>query len=93
MRSLQKYNNRSYTNKMIDTITMKDGRKVSVDFADVKSVLAVRKTDWPEIREYLQECIDFVKSPKYMENLRNSFSFGASTRWSNDGSCLTIHRW
>lgn len=78
---------------MIDTITMKDGRKVSVDFTDLKSILAVKKTDWTEIKEYLQECLDFVNSPKYMENLRNSFSFGASTQWSNDGTCLTIFRW
>lgn len=79
---------------MADIFTMKDGRKVTVDFASVKSVLAVKKKDWKEIRIKLQEALDFVNSPKYMENLKNSLCLtGANHEWSANGSCLTIYRW
>lgn len=39
----------------IDVFTMKDGRKVSVDFMNVKSILSVKKKDWMEIGKKLNK--------------------------------------
>jgi len=44
----------------VDTFTMKDGRKVKVDFADLKSVLSVKKKDMKEIKMQLDDCIKRV---------------------------------
>ena len=44
----------------VDTFTMKDGRKVKVDFADLKSVLSVKKKDMKEIKLQLDDCIERV---------------------------------
>lgn len=57
----------------VEIFTMKDGREVAVDFLDVKSILSICKSDWKEINQKLLEAIDFVNSPQYMTNLRNSF--------------------
>ena len=44
----------------IDTFTMKDGRKVKLDFADIKSVLAVKKKDMKEIKQQLDKYIEIA---------------------------------
>jgi len=77
----------------IDTFTMKDGRRVTVDFLDLKSIMKVCKKDWKEINKKLLEAIDFVNSPQYMINLRNSLCPGGSdVVWEANGSCLSIYR-
>ena len=57
----------------IDTFTMKDGRKVTVDFVDFKSIVKVSKSDWKEISKKLKAALDFVNSPQFMINLNKSF--------------------
>lgn len=78
---------------MADTFTMKDGRKVTVDFTSVKSILSVKKKDWKEIRKQLQKALDYVRSPQYIEHLKKRLMLtGDNIEWSSDGKCLTIYR-
>lgn len=44
---------------------MLDGRIVTVDFSDAKSVANVSKSDWPTIRLLLREQLRFVQSKLY----------------------------
>ena len=46
----------------IDTFTMKDGRKVKLDFTDIKSILAVKKKDMREIKQQLDDLIEIASS-------------------------------
>lgn len=58
----------------ISTYEMLDGRMVTVDFTDIKSLKKVKKKDWIVIRVMLREQLEFVKSPYYevmfKENLK-----------------------
>ncbi len=58
----------------ISTYEMLDGRMVTVDFTDIKSLKKVKKKDWIVIRVMLREQLEFVKSPYYSvvfkENLK-----------------------
>ncbi len=75
---------------MADIYTMKDGRKVTVDYTSTKSVMSVRKEDWKEIREFLQECIDYVNSNQYILDWKNNlFPNGIL---SKDGTCYELYR-
>lgn len=56
----------------IATYEMLDGRKVTVDFTDVKSVMKVKKKDWPIIRTILREQVNFVKSDAFRDIVRNN---------------------
>lgn len=47
----------------ISTYEMLDGRKVTVDFTDYKSLKKVKKKDWIVIRVILREQLKFVQSP------------------------------
>ena len=47
---------------MADTFKMKDGRKVTVDFTDLKSITSVKKKDWKEIKKQLDEWLEIVCS-------------------------------
>ncbi len=77
----------------IDTFTMKDGREVTVNWLCVKSLLKIKKKDWKEIREKLQELIDYVNSPQYEMRLRKSLGLDPDmVEWSANGRCLTIYR-
>lgn len=64
---------------MLDTFTMPDGRKVTVDFLSIESISSVNKEDWKTINETLSEAIEFIKSNKYIENLHNSFGLKMSS--------------
>jgi hypothetical protein len=44
---------------------MLDGRLVTVDFTDIKSLKKVKKKDWIVIRVMLREQLKFVQSPFY----------------------------
>lgn len=58
----------------ISTYEMLDGRMVTVDFTDIKSLKKVKKKDWIVIRVMLREQLEFIKSPYYgvmfKENLK-----------------------
>ena len=75
---------------MVDVYTMKDGRKVTVDYSSVKSIMSVKKEDWKEIRQFLQECLDYVNSSQYTIDFLNKLFPNAE--FSKDGKCLTIYR-
>lgn len=75
---------------MADIYTMKDGRKVTVDYTSIKSIMSVKKEDWKEIRVFLQECIDYVNSPEYTMKLKKILYPNADI--SEDGKCFTVYR-
>ncbi len=52
---------------------MLDGRIVTVDFADYKSVKKVKKKDWLVIRTILREQLKFVQSDLFIYSLRKNF--------------------
>lgn len=78
----------------VDTFKMKDGRKVTVNWLSLKSIMKVRKKDWKEIRKIIEEQLDYVNSPKYIEDLKNHpfLSWIKNTEWSSDGKCVTIYK-
>ena len=59
----------------MDTFTMKDGRKVTVDFTNTKSCLSVSKEDWKEIQEKLQTALEFINSDQYEINFFKSLGY------------------
>jgi len=75
---------------MADTYIMKDGRKVTVDYTSIKSIMSVSKKDWKEIRRLLQECIDYIHSPQYIIDWKTKLFPNAEI--SADGRCFTIYR-
>lgn len=52
---------------------MLDGRIVTVDFADYKSVKKVKKKDWLVIRTILREQLKSVQSDLFIYSLRKNF--------------------
>jgi len=49
----------------ISTYEMLDGRLVTVDFTDYKSIKKVKKKDWIVIRTILRGQLEFVRSPLF----------------------------
>ena len=46
----------------MDIFKLKDGRKVEIDFTDTKSILSVKKSDWVEIKQQLDEWLKIACS-------------------------------
>lgn len=57
---------------MANTFTMKDGRKVTVDFTNTKSCLSVSRPDWKEISQKLREELDWVHSDRFTKDILNN---------------------
>lgn len=51
----------------VSTYEMLDGRKVTVNWLDVKSLLKVKKKDWIVIRTILREELRLVQHPAFKE--------------------------
>jgi hypothetical protein len=45
-----------------NTFTMKDGRKITIDFTCSKSCLSVKKKDWKEIKKQFEDWIEIYCS-------------------------------
>ncbi len=61
-------------NKGNDIFTFGNKKVINISWTDYNSVKKVPKKYMRIISEYLKACLEFVNSPKYMENLRKSFS-------------------
>ena len=53
----------------VSTYEMLDGRKVTVNWLDVKSLKKIKKKDWLVIRTILREQLKLVKHPAYKQIL------------------------
>lgn len=58
--------------KSIDIFIMSDGKKITIDWLSVKSIMRVPKKYWPEIQKKIQDAIDFVNSDQYKINFFKS---------------------
>jgi hypothetical protein len=57
----------------VSTYEMLDGRMVTVDFCDYKSLMKVKKKDWIVIRTIIREQLKLVQHPAYIEILKHNF--------------------
>jgi len=60
----------------VSTYEMLDGRKVTVDWLDIKSLKKVKKKEWIVIRTMLREELRLIQHPAFKEivkyNMRKS---------------------